>query len=101
MNNLLEALNTNLEQAYRKAVDADNSLNALQQDGKGKFTTIFGDDTPFTTRSKRFISYVQELAEDIQALKTLEDEQVKASLPSVVKKLELLLTTLGKFKQAV
>ncbi|GLR72638.1 hypothetical protein [Agaribacter marinus] len=101
MNKLLEALHTNLEQTYRKAVDADNSLNALQQDGKGKFSTIFGDDSPFTTRSKRFIGYVQELAEDIQALKALDEDALKAQLPTVVKKLELLLATLSQFKQTV
>jgi hypothetical protein len=104
MNKVIAALNDNLQIIYRKAIDADTALNALQSSGKGKFNTIFGDDTPFTTRSKRFKDYVEEVAGDVANLQTQEGE-IKPSeqnnLPAIVKKLELLLTTLEQFKKTL
>ncbi|MGQ8364988.1 hypothetical protein [Glaciecola sp. 1036] len=101
MNNLIDAFNDNLQIAYRKAVDADNNLDKLQKDGKGKFAAIFPDDSPFETSSKRFIPYVQEIASDVEQLQQLSEQEIKAALPETVKKLELLLATLVKFKTSV
>ncbi|MBT1450318.1 hypothetical protein KJ365_05445 [Glaciecola sp. XM2] len=102
MNNVVSALNENLQIAYRKAIDADQALNTLQSDGKGKFQTIFGDETVFTSRSKRFKEYVEEVAGDVALLQqqdaTLSKQAQQEKLTVIVKKLQLLLTTLEQFK---
>ncbi|MEM0912535.1 MAG: hypothetical protein AAGJ37_16280 [Pseudomonadota bacterium] len=100
MNKVLSSLNENLQMIYRKAVDADNALDALQTSGNGKFTAIFPDDTVFNAKSKRFLPYVQEVTNDIEGLRA-DDEDVEKQLPLIVKKIELLLTTLIEFKQQV
>ena len=104
MNKVISALNENLQLIYRKAIDADSALNALQASGKGKFNTIFGDETPFTSRSKRFKDYVEEVAGNVANLQTPEGEikaEKQGELPAIVKKLELLLTTLEQFKKTL
>lgn len=104
MNKVITALNENLQLIYRKAIDADAALDALQASGKGKFNTIFGDDTPFATRSKRFKDYVEEAAGDVALLQSEADITVveqQRRIPMIVKKLELLLTTLEQFKKTL
>ena len=49
MQNVLDKLKDNLQLVYRKAIDADNALNQLQQQGKGKFATMFSENSPFTS----------------------------------------------------
>lgn len=95
-----DQLQETIQTLYRKAVDADNKLNALQQNQQGKFSAIFADDSGFRTQSKRFTPYVQEITEDWQALKEQDEEQAKAALPGLVSKIQLMLETLGKLKQA-
>ena len=97
MKELLAALQTNMQHAYRKSVDADTTLNELQKSGKGKFTAIFGDESPFRTRNKRFMPYLEEIADDIEQLQQSPD-LAESLLPAIVKRLELLLATLSKFK---
>ncbi len=82
---------------YRKAIDADAALDELQRSGKAKFSVIFAEDSGFTSRSKRFGPYVDELAKDVTTLQ-IDDPDVKDDLAAVVKKMELLLLTLGKLK---
>ncbi|MGB3726324.1 MAG: hypothetical protein WA981_11200 [Glaciecola sp.] len=101
MSNIISALNDNLKLIYRKSVDADAALNNLQNSGKGKFNTIFGDDTAFTTRAKRFGPYVEEIAEDVSHLVDADEATLGKALPNIVKKLELMLTTLEQFKQTL
>ncbi|WP_137165801.1 primosomal replication protein PriC [Salinimonas lutimaris] len=95
-----DQLQETIQTLYRKAVDADNKLNALQQNQQGKFSAIFADGSGFRTQSKRFTPYVQEITEDWQALKEQDEEQAKAALPGLVNKIQLMLETLGKLKQA-
>jgi len=95
-----DQLQETIQILYRKAVDADNKLNALQQNQQGKFSAIFAEDSGFRTQSKRFTPYVQEVTEDWQVLKELDEEQAKAVLPGLVQKIQLILETLGKLKQA-
>jgi hypothetical protein len=101
MNKIIEALNENLRVIYRKAVDADAALNTLQSKGKGKFETIFVEGSGFSTRSKRFGPYVEELAGEVALLVEVEQSQLQDALPAIVIKIELLLTTLAKFKKSL
>lgn len=101
MQAIFSKLAENMQLIYRKAIDADSALDQLQKDGKGKFERIFEDDAGFNTDGKRFLPYVEELALEIAALSNKDEDIVKQSLPAVVKKMELLLSTLGQFKQTL
>lgn len=101
MNKIIAALNDNLRTIYRKAVDADAALNALSSKGKGKFDSIFADGSGFTTRSKRFGPYVEELAGEVAAVAESNQEELNQALPVIVPKIELILTTLQKFKKTL
>ncbi|MDF0534735.1 prephenate dehydrogenase [Shewanella sp. A32] len=95
---VIAQLKTNLQLAYRQAVDADNGLDQLQQQGHAKFAQIFTDEQGFSTSSTRFLPYVQELAE---AVAELEEDKAPSQddLEHVVKQLAILLQTLSLFKE--
>ncbi|GAB5379863.1 MAG: hypothetical protein Alis3KO_14050 [Aliiglaciecola sp.] len=95
---LFEKLTQNMQVIYRKAIDADDSLAKLQQSGKGKFNHIFTQDAGFSVQSKRFMPYVKELAQQVADLENTDEEKMQAKLPEIVKKMEMLLTTLSQFK---
>jgi hypothetical protein len=97
MQNVLEKINENIQMVYRKAIDADAALDKLQQSGKGKFTVIFSEETHFITRKKRFGPYVDELALDFSKLKA-EQDGLEEEIIIVVKKIQLMLLTIGKLK---
>lgn len=101
MNKIIAALNENLRVIYRKSVDADTALDALQGKGKGKFESIFVEGSGFTTRNKRFGPYVEELAGDVAPLADAEQEIINNALPIVVPKMELILSTLAQFKKTL
>lgn len=101
MNKIIAALNDNLRVIYRKAVDADAALSKLQSSGKGKFQTIFGDNSGFATRNKRFGPYVEELATEVAHIADADETTINKALPKIVPKIELMLQTLEKFKQTL
>ena len=97
MQQLLLKITENMQIIYRKAIDADAALDSLQQSGKAKFSVIFSEDSGFVTRSKRFVPYVEELAKDVTKLEK-KNADIEAELIILVKKMELMLLTLGKLK---
>ncbi|AXR05347.1 primosomal replication protein PriC [Salinimonas sediminis] len=96
-----DQLQETIQTLYRKAVDADNKLDGLQQAQQGKFSAVFAADSGFRTQAKRFTPYVQEIAEDWQALKTLDEAQFKTALVPLVEKIQTALQTLAQFQKAV
>lgn len=101
MQQIHQHLQDTLQTLYRKAIDADRALDRLQQDQKGKFQAIFPAESVFDAQSKRFSPYVEEVAQDWQQLKEYDEAQAKEALPVLVKKLELLLTTLAQFQDTL
>ena len=101
MQNILQKLTENVQIIYRKSIDADAIISKLQSSGKGKFKTIFATDSGFTAQSNFFKPYVEELAHDVASLSELSEAQLKQSLPTVVKKIELLYTTMTTFLNTV
>lgn len=96
---LFEALQENIRQIYRKSVDADNSLDQLRKQDKGKFTTIFNKEQGFSTESNRFQPYAEELGRDLLALQNdTSAENLQTELPKLVKKIEIYLQMLTVFK---
>ena len=65
MDALLNQLDDNLKELYRKALDADALLDNLQQQGHGKHQRIFADNTLFQASSNRFMPYLAETAEQV------------------------------------
>jgi hypothetical protein len=94
---VLAKITENMQLIYRKAIDADSALDKLQQAGKAKFSVIFTEDNGFTTKSKRFGPYVDELASDVTMLQS-NDVNIENEITTIVKKMELMLLTLAKFK---
>ena len=96
---LFSALQENIRQIYRKSVDADQRLDQLRKQDKGKFSTIFDKTTGFTTEANRFQPYAEELGRDLLALQQDPSEHnLQAKLPELVKKIELQLQMLTVFK---
>ncbi|MFT2089589.1 hypothetical protein [Paraglaciecola sp. 2405UD69-4] len=99
MQTIIQTLSENVQVIYRKSIDADQGITQLQQSGKGKFSAIFAEDAGFKANSKFFKPYVEELAKQVLELENKPDETIKAALPELVKKIELLLTTLNQFQK--
>ena len=96
-----QQLQETMQTLYRKAVDADQMLDSLQRDQKGKFAAVFAQDSGFTASAKRFGPYVEEIANDWQSMKELEGDAAKQALAPLVKKIELALVTLAQFQQSL
>lgn len=103
MENLINSLEDNLKELYRKAIDADAQINTLKKQGHGKFTAIFTDETLFDLKADKFMPYLEQTAEQILKLKESElsaqDSQQEIEL--IVKKLHLLHTTISEFRAAL
>jgi hypothetical protein len=99
MQAIIQTLSENIQVIYRKSIDADQVIGRLQHDGKGKFSAIFAEDAGFTVSSRLFKPYVEELAKQVLELEQQQDQAVKTALPSLVKKIELMLTTLNQFQK--
>lgn len=100
MDTLLNQLDDNLKELYRKTVDADAVLDKLQQQGKAKHQHIFVDNSVFQATSNRFMPYLAETAEQVSAMR-LNQQFNTATLERVVKQLKLLHKTLADFRLAI
>ncbi|MCW8109368.1 hypothetical protein OPS25_12735 [Alteromonas ponticola] len=101
MQNISHALQETLQVLYRKAIDADTALEALQREQKGKFQAIFPAQSGFTTQAKRFGPYVEEVANEWTTLQQKDEETIKQQLPPLVQKIEQLLTTINQFQSTL
>lgn len=99
MQSIIQTLSENVQVIYRKSIDADQMISQLQQSGKGKFSAIFSEDSGFSASSRMFKPYAEELAKEVIDLGQKSDEDFKLALPSLVKKIELILTTLNQFQK--
>lgn len=99
MQTIIQTLSENIQIIYRKSIDADQTISRLQNDGKGKFSAVFSEDAQFATSSRFFKPYVEELANEVLALEKQTQEEMKERLPLIVKKIELMLKTLGQFQK--
>lgn len=100
MEQLLNQLDQNLKELYRKAVDADALLDEMAQQGKGKHQAIFPADSLFRVNSPRFLPYLSETAEQVASMR-LTQQFNTATLELVVKQLQLLHKTLNEFRTAL
>jgi primosomal protein N'' len=99
MEQLLQQLDQNLKELYRKALDADAILDDIQQQGHGKYQQIFPAGL-FQVESNRFMPYLSETAEQISAIRQTQQFNT-ATLENIVKQLQQLHKTLAEFRAAV
>ena len=99
MDQIIKHIDQNMQDIYRKAVDADEKLTALKKQGMAKFTSIFEQQNLFKCQQNQFMPYVVELADDICTFK--ENPQDRELLVLITKKLEQLHKILLAFKQVV
>lgn len=99
MDQLLQQLDQNLKELYRKALDADTLLDELQQQGHGKYQAIFPAGL-FQVESNRFMPYLSETAEQISAIRQTQQFNT-ATLENVVRQLQQLHKTLQEFRAAL
>ncbi|ESP91382.1 MULTISPECIES: hypothetical protein [Pseudoalteromonas] len=97
MQAIIEKLNENLKVVYRQSLDADKKLDELQQQGHGKFSSLFSKDAGFEFEAKRFKPYVLDVAADVDKLSKSEQLD-EAHLKKTVFKLQQLLQLLATFK---
>lgn len=100
MDALLNQLDANLKELYRKALDADAVLDNLQQQGQAKHQSIFQPGGLFQASSNRFMPYLSETAEQISAIRQSQQFNT-ATLQNIVKQLQLLHKTLSDFRTAI
>ncbi|HEY7866642.1 MAG TPA: hypothetical protein VIC51_11630 [Psychromonas sp.] len=96
--NLIKQLQENIKIIYHRAVDADKQLEQLRLQKKAGFAQIFTNDSAFKNHATTFLPYVEELAADLQAIQTDDNEHYKTLIPAIVVKIELLFKTLKAFK---
>ncbi len=99
MDQLLQQLDQNLKELYRKALDADTLLDQLQQQGHGKYQAIFPAGL-LEVESNRFMPYLSETAEQISAIRQTQQFNT-ATLENVVRQLQQLHKTLQEFRVAL
>lgn len=92
-------LKDHLQNQYRQVIDADQRLDAIVQEGHGKFTAIT-EDPVFNTRARRFRPYWNEIAEQVAALDFSESEDtLQPKLARIVNQLALLSQLVTAFKE--
>ncbi len=103
MENIINSLEDNLKELYRKAIDADKQLQELKKSGHGKFGAIFKQSELFVTKSDKFMPYLEETAEQILNIKNADADlsSSQADIEKVVKQLHLLHKTIGELKTAL
>lgn len=96
MDELLNKLDQNLKDLYRKAVDADTLLDEIQAHGHGNYQSIFNEGL-FSVKSNRFMPYLSETAEQIALIRQQQHFDT-AVLERIVRQLQQLHVTLLDFK---
>ena len=94
---IVDKLTDNLKLLYPLAQRADEELEMLSKQNKGKFSAVFQDDSPFTAKSDRFLPYMVEAANELATLLKISDEQFKPALQALMQKIQLLHQVLQKF----
>lgn len=90
-------LNDTLKDLYHQAIEADKKLAELRTKGQAKFSAVLREDSQFITRADHFMPYVAELAEELEVLMTVNEQEYQALLSRMVHKLHLLGETLLNF----
>ena len=98
---LQDKLNLSLKEIYPLAQAADEQLDALVQEEKGQFSSIFQVNSGFKTTAKRFLPYLVELSEDVKKLPDPQSNQFTKELRRIlgnIKQMQLILERFHSIK---
>ena len=88
---VISKFQAHLKALYQRAIDADQKLDALGQQGLSQFSAIIKDPSLFKTQADRFQPYIFELAEKVSQLETdLSASQVNLVLRCMQELTQLL-----------
>ena len=90
-------LNDTLKELYHMAIDADKKLAELRTKDQAKFSAVLHEDSQFITKADHFMPYVAELAEELEILITVDEQEYQPLLSRMVHKIQLLAETLQQF----
>lgn len=89
-----------LKEMTPMAQAADEILESLQQENKGRFASIFPKHDLFKVEAKRFLPYIEEVDIDLKNLpKDMQDPAFEPLLTDLMKKIEVLYQVLGSFHE--
>ncbi len=94
---VVEKLTANLKTLYPLAQRADEELEILRKQNKGKFQAVFHQDSPFETQANSFLPYMVEVAGELSALLTVSDAEYKSRLKALLHRVQLLNGVLTQF----
>ena len=95
---LMTKLQAHLKALYQRAIDADQQLDALKQQGYGQFSAILDKPMLFSTKADRFQPYVFELAEKVSRL----EEEIKTDhLRLTLHGMQEITSLLEQFKTSI
>ena len=94
---VIEKITGNLKALYPLAQAADEQLDILKKQNKGKFTAIFQKDSVFTAHSDRFLPYMVEVAEQLASLRKLDGNSYNQQLKELLYKIQQMHQVLQQF----
>ncbi|WP_281646900.1 hypothetical protein [Parendozoicomonas sp. Alg238-R29] len=94
---VVNKITDSLKVLYPLAQSADEQLEMLKKQNKGKFSAIFQKGSPFTANSDRFLPYMVETANELTELLKVDDTAYVMSLKQLMHKVQLLHEVLTRF----
>jgi primosomal protein N'' len=89
-----------LKEITPMAQAADEILESLSLENKGRFASIFPKHSLFSTEAKRFLPYLEEVDIDLKNLPTdMQDPAFEPLLTDLMKKIEVLFQVLASFHE--
>ena len=92
-----EKLNLSLKEIYPLAQKADEQLERLKDEEKGKFSAIFQPESGFKAESNRFLPYLIELSEEVRKLADIDANAFKKELEAILGKIQKMHLILNRF----
>ena len=101
MSNLIhKRIEDNLKEILPYAQQADEILQSLKQENKGRFSAIFPKHSLFNVQATEFLPYLEEVNGDLEKLPSdPQDPAFETLLTDLMRKIELLHQVLGSFHE--
>ncbi len=94
---VIQKLTDALKVLYPLALRADEELEMLKKQNKGRFSAIFQKGTPFSAESDRFLPYMVEAANDLTTMMKVDDKDYAEHLKKLMQKIQLMHQVLQQF----
>ncbi len=94
-----DRITESLKELATQAQAADEILDGLKNDNKGRFTSIFPKHSTFKTTAIRFLPYLEEVDSELQNLPPMTEKAFQPSLQSLMNKLGMLHEILNVFHE--